>query len=216
MLFVTPSVWYCFVLDWEVRLSKTLCKPVLHFFSFKFHTHSHTCTRTHATTHTHTPLSTTQTHARTPIPTPTGTHAHPHSQQPTYHTHPPGSGPTPTEPNRAINRPINTPTWPETPERTQDLRRFRICGQIRAGYPQTRVTNRNRISGRDHQVGNPGRPDRTDPSRYLRAKCWSWKHKLGSSTVLYIEHEVQWLNVLVLWNANGEMRFLVIINCTPR
>ena len=36
------------------------------------------------------------------------------------------------------------------PYMNQNLRRFRICGQIRAGY---------RISGQALQVGNPDRPD---------------------------------------------------------
>ena len=34
VLFVIPRVWYCFVLDWEVRLSKASCKPIFHFISF--------------------------------------------------------------------------------------------------------------------------------------------------------------------------------------
>ena len=50
------------------------------------------------------------------------------------------------------------------------------------------------ISGQAHQVGNPGRPDRTDPISELSAKFWSRKPKLGPSAVPCIENEVQWLN----------------------
>ena len=40
VLFVIPSVWYCFVPDWEVRLPKASFKPIFHFiFIFiSFHT----------------------------------------------------------------------------------------------------------------------------------------------------------------------------------
>ena len=70
------------------------------------------------------------------------------------------------------------------------------------------------IWGQAHQVGNPRRPDRTDPISELSAKFWSRRPKLGPSTAPYIEKEVQWLNALfVCETANGEMHFFLIVNC---